>query len=617
MAQQDQVPVLNFTRPSLENTSKAIVKHDIDGNFELNKGTVRLVQNTCQYIDTSRKFIEKFFSSRKTKELRRKIAKFTQKDSESLPQAWESTLRNSRELEKMPLKNKRADAELVPAKRTETKQKVAEQPVYINISLVELLQEVLEYAKYIKNVVAIKRHFMEFKAVALTEECSSRVRDMIPPKLKDPGSFTILIIGNIEVGLALCDLGASINLMPTSVLRILGLGEPRPTTVTLQLVDRSLAYPDGIIKDVLVKVGPFILPVDYIILDYEADENVPLIMGRGFLATVDAVIRVRDMKISMTVDGQEATFDVFKETKLPPYYEELNMVTVVEPELIHAELDHFLATRDPLEIALVYYEQLVEDEKVERVLRVLRDRIQSLGWTIADIRGINSPFCMHKILLEEDSRPSVENRRSRNPVIKEVVKKKVIKWLDACFYRRFIKEFSKIPNSICKLLEKDMKFLFNEACLKAFDELKLRLVTAPIIIAPDWTLSFVLMCDARDFAVGVVLSQKRDKIFHPIYNASKTLDAAQINYTITEKELLVAAYAFVKFQSYLVGTKDAKPRLICWVLLLQEFDIEILDRKGTENKIANHLSRLEDREHVDPYDSDDKEKFERERWRGR
>ncbi|XP_059292729.1 uncharacterized protein LOC132046182 [Lycium ferocissimum] len=144
-----------------------------------------------------------------------------------------------------------------------------------------------------------------FETVALTEECSSRVRSKILPKLKDPGSFTISItIGNIEVGLALCDLGASINLMPTSVFRTCGLGEPRPTTNTLQLADRSLAYPDDIIEDILVKVGPFILPVDFLILDYEADKSVPLIMGRGFLATVDSVIRVKDGKLSMTIDGQ-------------------------------------------------------------------------------------------------------------------------------------------------------------------------------------------------------------------------------------------------------------------------------------------------------------------------
>ncbi|XP_059281361.1 uncharacterized protein LOC132035060 [Lycium ferocissimum] len=198
--------------------------------------------------------------------------------------------------------------------------------VHINIPLVDLLQEVPKCAKYIKDVVANKGRWIEFETVALTKECSSKVRSKIPPKLKDLGSFTISItIGNVENGLAFCDLGASINLMPTS------------------LADRSLAYPDGIIKDVLVELGPFILPVDFVILDYEADKSVPLIMGRGFLATVDAVIRVRDEKMSMTIDGQEATFDVFKATKLPAHYEELKMITVVELELTNAELDHFLA----------------------------------------------------------------------------------------------------------------------------------------------------------------------------------------------------------------------------------------------------------------------------------
>ncbi|XP_059301823.1 uncharacterized protein LOC132053735 [Lycium ferocissimum] len=187
-------------------------------------------------------------------------------DTEKNPKECKAvTLRNGRELEEVPPKKKNiAEAELIPAKRAEPKQTVTEQHVeevvYINIPLVELLQEVPKYAKYIKDVVANKRSWTEFETVALTEECNSRVRSKIPPKLKDPGSFTILItIGNIEVGIALFDLGASINLMPTSVFRTLGLGEPRPTTITLQLTDRSLAYHDGIIEDVLVKVGPFIL----------------------------------------------------------------------------------------------------------------------------------------------------------------------------------------------------------------------------------------------------------------------------------------------------------------------------------------------------------------------
>ena len=183
----------------------------------------------------------------------------------------------------------------------------------------------------------------------------------------------------------------------------------------------------------------------------------------------------------------------------------------------------------------------------------------------------------------------------------------------AGFYRRFIKDFSKITRPMTRLLEKDVEFAFDAECVRAFEFLKERLVSAPILVAPDWTVPFELMCDASDFAVGAVLGQRKDKHFHPIYYASKTLDCAQENYTTTEKELLAVVYAFDKFRSYLVlsktivytdhaalrylfAKKDAKPRLIRWILLLSEFDIEIRDKKGAENVAADHLSRLEDPE---------------------
>ncbi|XP_070001877.1 uncharacterized protein [Nicotiana sylvestris] len=203
--------------------------------------------------------------------------------------------------------------------------------VSVNLPLVEILQEVPKYARYLRDIVANKRRHAEFEIVALTEECSARVQSKLPPKLKDPGSFTIpLSLGKQEVGRALCDFGASINLMPSSLFKQLGLGVLRPTTITLQLADRSLVMPEGIIEDVLVRVGKFILPSDFIVLDYKADEEVPIILGRPFLATGGAIIDVRAGKLKMRVDDEEVTFNVYKALKLPKHYEDLCMITVVE-----------------------------------------------------------------------------------------------------------------------------------------------------------------------------------------------------------------------------------------------------------------------------------------------
>ncbi|GJT58584.1 reverse transcriptase domain-containing protein [Tanacetum coccineum] len=145
---------------------------------------------------------------------------------------------------------------------------------------------------------------------------------------------------------------------------------------------------------------------------------------------------------------------------------------------------------------------------------------------------------------------------------------------------------------------------------EAFETLKLKLTQAPILVAPDWDLPFEIMCDASDFAVGAVLGQRKTKHFQPIHYASKTMTEAQAHYTTTEKELLAVVYAFEKFRPYLVLSKsivytdhsalkyllakqDAKPRLLRWILLLQEFDVVIRDKKGAENLAADHLSRLE------------------------
>ena len=178
----------------------------------------------------------------------------------------------------------------------------------------------------------------------------------------------------------------------------------------------------------------------------------------------------------------------------------------------------------------------------------------------------------------------------------------------AGFYRRFIKDFSKITRPLCKLLQKDETFVFDEACKLAFDKLKDSLTSAPIIQPPNWKLPFEVMCDASNHAIGAVLGQRVGKDPHVIYYASRMLDNTQSNYTTTEKELLAVVFALEKFRSYLLGTKvivysdhaalryllskkDAKPRLIRWILLLQEFDLTIRDKKGVENLVPDHLSR--------------------------
>ena len=139
-----------------------------------------------------------------------------------------------------------------------------------------------------------------------------------PQKLQDPGSFAIpFSIGNRISGKALCDLGASINLMQLSMFKRLKLGEPKSTIISLQLADRSYQHPRGIIENVLVKVGKFVLPADFVILDIEEDDLVPIILGRPFLATGKAQINVQEGELKLRVQGDEITFHVFQPMKHP------------------------------------------------------------------------------------------------------------------------------------------------------------------------------------------------------------------------------------------------------------------------------------------------------------
>ncbi|CAN6575411.1 unnamed protein product [Malus baccata var. baccata] len=587
--------------------------------------------------------------------------------------------------------------------------------VQVNLPLLDAIKQVPKYAKFLKELCTNKRRFNDQETVALSEEVSAVLQRKLPPKLEDAGSFTIpCVIGGKEFGRALCDLEASINLMPYSVYESLNLGDLKETKVVIQLADRSNRYPKGLLEDVLVQVNELIFPADFFVLEMEHDPMptaLPLILGRPFLRTARTKIDVYDGTLTMEIDGEIVKFRIFDAMRIV-----LMKAPKLELKSIPEYLKYaFLGEEETLPV--IISSQLTEEE-MEKLIRVLKDHKTAIAWSITDIKGINPATCMHKILLEEGAKPTKEAQRRLNPLMMEVVKKEVIKLLDvgiiypisdskwvspvhvvpkrsgvtvikneanelvptrsrkddfhmsiwyiciskdavwtlqrtchiskvyghiisekgievdkskvelvsslplpttvrevrsflghAGFYRRFMKDFSQISRPLCRLLQKDVSFDMNKECVVAFNKLKELLSTAPVIMPPDWSLPFELMCDASDYAVGAVLGQRVNKVPHVIYYASRTLNDAQLNYSTTEKEFLAVVFALEKFRSYLIETKiivfsdhaalkylltkkDAKPRLIRWILLLQEFDLEIKDKKGSENVVADHLSRL-------------------------
>ncbi|XP_058211404.1 uncharacterized protein LOC131323568 [Rhododendron vialii] len=635
--------------------------------------------------------------------------------------------------------------------------------VRINIPLVDAVKQIPTYAKFLKDLCTQKRKLNVQKKVFLTEQVSSIIQTNVVPKYKDPGCPTISItIGDKKIEKALLDLGASVNLLPYSIYEQLGLGEMRPTSVTFQLADRSIRVPRGMVEDVLVQVDNFIYPVDFIVLDTcpvpssQVSTSTPVILGRPFLATSNAVIHCRSGLLNLTFGNMRMEVNVFNIGSQMGDDECVHEVNLID-SLVQEHMDTFLC-KDPLEVCLTAeeknfldsleveylcslldiedvcgtdvwspkFEELpplesktlpssIQSPKLElkvlpetlkyaflgenetypvvissslvgsqesQLLEILKRHTKAIGWSIADIKGIDASICSHHIALEDGVKPSRQPQRRLNPIMKDVVKAEVLKLLDvgiiypiadskwvspiqvvpkksgvtvvpnannelvptrvttgievdkakidliatlptpkcvkdirsflghAGFYRRFIKDFSAISRPLCHLLSKDTPFEWTPACEEAFNKLKSSLTSPPIVQTPDWNLPFELMCDASDYAVGAVLGQRKDKNPYVIYYASKTLNEAQMNYSTTEKELLAVVFALDKFRSYLVGSpitvytdhaalkylftkQDAKARLIRWILLLQEFNITIKDKKGVENVVADHLSRLE------------------------
>nr|GEY13478.1 hypothetical protein [Tanacetum cinerariifolium] len=263
------------------------------------------------------------------------------------------------------------------------------------------------------------------------------------------------------------------------------------------------------------------------------------------------------------------------------------------------------------------------DEEKSALIKVLKSHKRAIAWKLSDIQG-TFQRCMLAIFHDMVEKTmevfmddfsvfgnSFENCLSYlDKMLQRCEDTNLsLNWEKSHFMVKEGIDFSKISRPMTHLLEKNTPFIFSKDCIKAFQTLKKRLTEAPILIAPNWDLPFELMCDTSDFAIGAVLGQRHEKHFKPTHYASKTMNDVESNYTTIEKEMLVVVYAFKKFRSYLImnksivhtdhsalkylfAKKDAKTRLLRWVLLLQEFDFKVLDTKGA-NLAADHLSRLE------------------------
>ncbi|KAK2410400.1 hypothetical protein QL285_045765 [Trifolium repens] len=201
----------------------------------------------------------------------------------------------------------------------------------ITIPFTEAMTQMPSFAKFLKEILTNKKMIEDEETVMLTADCSAILQNKMPPKLQDSGSFSIpCVIGPYVTDKALCDLGASISLMPMSICEKLKLGDLRPTRMSIQFADRSVKYPLGILENVPVRVGKFFIPTDFIVMDIKEDSNTPIILGRSFLATASAIIDVKRGKLTFEVGEEKIEFILTQFKKAPTVDDSCYMLDVIK-----------------------------------------------------------------------------------------------------------------------------------------------------------------------------------------------------------------------------------------------------------------------------------------------
>ncbi|XP_071939032.1 uncharacterized protein [Coffea arabica] len=497
---------------------------------------------------------------------------------------------------------------LEKSKKQDKKKEILEvfRKVEINIPLLDAIKQVSKYAKFLRDLCVNRRRFRRDERIIVGENVSAVLQRKLPPKCGDPSMFTIPCrIGNTVIRRAMLDLGASINVMPKSIYASLKLDPLKETGIIIQLADRTNAYPDGLVEDVLEMfetVGRDELKV--VLTKHLELETTPEVEWSEYLKCTIGTLH--------SLPTSTKRYDVSPIFIPEPHQRVLPSVVqapVLELKPLPEHLKYaYLGDNETLPVII---SSALSKTQEEKLIRILREHKEAIGWTIADIKGISPAIYMHRIRLEEDAKLVRQAQRRLNPLMMEVVKKEILKLLDVGIIFAISDspwgiEVDKAKIDIISALPYPANV---RECENAFNKLKELLTSSPIIQPPDWGLPFEIMCDASDHAVGAVFGQRVGKATHIIYYASRALNGVQLNYSTTEKEFLAVIFALEKFRSYLLGTKvivffdhaalrylmtkkDAKSRLIRWILLIQEFDLEIRDKRDSENLVADHLSRI-------------------------
>ncbi|XP_031375544.1 uncharacterized protein LOC116190014 [Punica granatum] len=450
------------------------------------------------------------------------------------------------------------------AKKEEAEQEILEtfRKAEVNIPLLDAIKQVPRYAKFLKELCTNKRKLSKGEKISVGENASAVIQRKLPQKCKDPEQIFV----QDEVDWAI-----------------------------QQIKDYDAQWEeDGRAKD-------SIQPLKSLIDVSRRFESSVLPLSTSTDRILPSIVQAPKLELKKVPENLKYVYLGEKET----------FPVIISKELTKKDAQ---PKRDPQRKLNPTMKEVVMKEILKLLDLGIIYPISDSQWMLERLAENCIEVFMDDFTVYGDSFDRCLANLSK--VLHRCIESNLVLNYEKChfmvthgFYRRFIKDFSKIAQPLCHLLQKDTDFVFGKNCREAFDKLKELLTLAPIIQPPNWKLPFEIMTDASDYAVGAVLGQRMDKRSHVIYYASKTLDAAQRNYSTKEKELLAIVFALEKFRSYLLGSKivvftdhaalkfllakkESKPRLIRWILLLQEFDLEIKDRKGYENFVVDHLSRL-------------------------